>query len=165
MTNDKGQNRMDSVPSSSTLILGVGNILLGDEGIGVRVIEAMKDIDFPGDVEILDGGTASLDLLQILDGRKKVIIIDAVQGGEEPGTLYRFTPEDIRANRPVSTSLHQVGLLETLSTLELSGNPPQDITIFGIEPENIDWSLELSPEIAAVIPRVIELVLDDIRTG
>jgi hydrogenase maturation protease len=165
MTDEKGQNPSGSAPSHTTLILGVGNILLGDEGIGVRVVEAMKDMDTPGDVELLDGGTASLDLLQILDGRKKVIIIDAVQGGEEPGTLYRFTPGDIRANRPVSTSLHQVGLLETLSTLELSGNPPRDITIFGIEPENLDWSLELSPGIAALIPRIIELVLDDIRTG
>lgn len=165
MANKGGQDHTDSAPRSSTLILGVGNILLGDEGVGVRTIEAMQKMNLPDDVEILDGGTASLDLLEILDNREKVIIVDAVQGGGEPGTLYRFTPDDIRANRPVTTSLHQVGLLETLTTLELSGNIPRNITIYGIEPKSLDWSLELSPEIAAMIPRIIELVLDDIRAG
>jgi hydrogenase maturation protease len=96
-----------NAPPSSILILGVGNILLGDEGVGVRVIEAMQEIDLPDTVELIDGGTASIDILEFLKNREKVIVIDAVQGGGgEPGTLYRFTPGDIKVRKPVYTSLH-----------------------------------------------------------
>jgi hydrogenase maturation protease len=152
-----------SAPHSSILILGVGNILLGDEGVGVRVIEAMQEMDLPDTIELLDGGTASIDILEFLKNRERVIVIDAVQGGGgEPGTLYRFTPADIKVRKPVYTSLHQVGLLESLTTLEYTGESLKDIIIFGVEVEKLGWSLELSPDIKAVIPRIIEKVLEEI---
>jgi hydrogenase maturation protease len=158
----EGQKQKDSAPQPSILILGVGNILLGDEGVGVRTIEAMKDRELPDNVELLDGGTASIDILEYIKYREKVIIIDAVQGGGKPGTIYRFTPDDIQTRKPIYTSLHQVGILEALSTLKYTGGTPEDITIYGIEPESLEPSLELSPEIATIIPRVIELVLGEI---
>ncbi len=161
--NIQGQNNKNSAPSPSILILGIGNILLGDEGVGVRVIEAMSEIKMPDNVELMDGGTASMDILGNLDSEIKVIIIDAVQGGGEPGTIYRFTPKDIQSPKPVFTSLHQIGLLETLSELEMVGRPPLNIVIFGIEPKNLEWGLELSPEIAAIIPRVSQMVLEEIH--
>ena len=152
----------DSAPSPSIVILGIGNILLGDEGVGVRVIEAMGEMNVPVNVELLDGGTASMDILGNLDPGTKVIIIDAVQGGGEPGDIYRFTPKDIKSPKPVFTSLHQVGLLEVLSELEMIGRTPLDITIYGVEPKNLEWSLELSPEVAAIVTRVSEMVLEEI---
>ena len=161
--NVRGQNT-DSAPSPSILILGVGNILLGDEGVGVRVIEAMSKMLLPENVELIDGGTASMDILSSLDPATKVIIIDAVQGGGEPGTIYRFIPKDIKSPKPVFTSLHQVGLLESLSELEMVGKSALDIIIYGVEPKNLEWNLELSPEIASVIPRVLELVIEEINS-
>ena len=151
-------------PRSPVLVLGVGNILLGDEGVGVRVIEKMQELELPDGVELLDGGTASIDILEYLKGREKVIIIDALRGGgDKPGTVYRFTPADIRVKRPVYTSLHQVGLLESLTMLDYTGESLKDVTIYGIEVEKVGLSLDVSPEITAVIPDLIELVLDDLR--
>lgn len=152
----------DSVSPAPVLILGVGNILLGDEGVGVRVVEAMGGRELPDNVELFDGGTASIDLLGILANRDKVIIIDAVKGGNQPGTLYRFTPDDITIQRQHLTSLHQLGLLETLTIFRCLGHTPPEVLIYGIEPKEIGWGLELSPEVASVVPRVIELVLSEL---
>jgi len=145
------------------LILGVGNLLLRDEGVGVHVISALRDRELPDDVELWDGGTASFDLLDTLAGRRQVIIIDAVRTGSEPGTIFRFTPEDISARREQVTSLHQVGLLEALTVAEhLLDSAPQEVIILGIEPKEIDWGLELSPEVEAAVPKVIELVMEEL---
>lgn len=145
------------------LILGVGNLLLRDEGVGVHVISALRDRELPDDVELWDGGTASFDLLDTLAGRRQVIIIDAVRTGSEPGTIFRFTPEDISASREQVTSLHQVGLLEALTVAEhLLDSAPQEVIILGIEPKEIDWGLELSPEVETAVPKVIELVMEEL---
>ena len=154
---------MPSACSSPVLVLGVGNILLGDEGVGVHVIRQLERHTLPLDVELLDGGTASLDLLDSIANRDKVVVIDAVKGGSEPGAIYRFTYSDIKAQRYIFTSLHQVGLLETLSIATYLNCMPREIIFFGIEPKQIDWGLELSPEAAATVPRVIELVLAEIE--
>jgi hydrogenase maturation protease len=159
------QIKQESISHSPILILGVGNILLSDEGVGVRVIEAMESLELPDDVELFDGGTASVDLLNNLADRDKVIIIDAVQGGSKPGTLYRFTPDDITVQRQNFTSIHQVGLLETLTTAKYLGCEPREVVIFGIEPKEVNWGLELSSEIRVVLPRVVELVLNEIETA
>ncbi|MFQ6001753.1 MAG: HyaD/HybD family hydrogenase maturation endopeptidase [Anaerolineae bacterium] len=145
------------------LILGVGNILLRDEGVGVHVISTLRDRELPDDVELWDGGTASFDLLDTLAGRRQVIIIDAVHTGSEPGTIFRFTPEDISASGEQVTSLHQVGLLETLNVAEhLLDAAPEEVIILGIEPKEIEWGLELSAEVEAAVPKVIELVMSEL---
>ncbi len=157
-----GWGRKNPAPYPSILILGVGNILLSDEGVGVRVIEAMKSMTLPDNVEILDGGTGAFDLFDIMANRDTVIIIDAVKGGGEPGAVYRFGPDDIKAEAKFLTSVHQISLLDTLSMARITGCSPRDIVIFGIEPREVDWGLELSPEVAAVVPKVIELVLSEL---
>ncbi len=146
----------------STLVLGVGNILLSDEGVGVHAIEAMKGRDLPPDVEVLDGGTASLELLNIIANRDKVIIIDAVEGGGEPGTIYRFTPDDIKYHSVTFTSLHQISLLETLTDAKYLGIMPKTVIILGVEPKEMGLGLEMTPELSAVIPRVVELVMAEL---
>ena len=157
-----GWGRKNPTPHSSILLLGVGNILLSDEGVGVRVVEAMKEIKLPDNVELLDGGTGAFDLLDVMADRDKVIIIDAVKGGGEPGAVYRFSPDDTKAEVKFLTSVHQISLLDTLSMARITGCSPRDIVIFGIEPREVDWGLELSPEVAAVVPKVIELVLSEL---
>ncbi len=160
-SNEAEQNSRSSA-HSPVLVLGVGNILLSDEGVGVRVVEAMEGRELPDDVELFDGGTASVDLLDSLANRDRVIVIDAVNGGSEPGTLYRFTPDDITNQKQSFISLHQIGLLETLTIASYLGCAPREVIIFGIEPRKVSWGLELSPEVAAVVPRVIELVLSEL---
>jgi hydrogenase maturation protease len=144
------------------LIIGVGNILLSDEGVGVRVVEAIQQMKMPDNVEVLDGGTASMALLDSLGDRDKVIVIDAIKGNHEPGTLYRFTPDDISAQREVITSIHQLGVLDALAHVEYMGCAPKSVVFFGIEPDKLDLGLELTPKVKSKIPRVIELVLREL---
>ena len=151
MVNDiEGQKGKNYAPSSSTLVLGIGNILLSDEGVGVRVVEALKEMKLPDNVELLDGGTGAFDLLDIMAEYNTVIIIDAVQGGGEPGAVYRFYPSDIGMQKKCLTSVHQVGLMDALSMARLTGHSPQKIIVFGIEPEDMGWGLELSVKITKV---------------
>ena len=144
------------------LILGVGNILLRDEGVGVRVIEALQSMDLPGDVELYDGATAGADLAYCLDGRKRVIVIDCIHGDSPPGTVFRFTPEDVISQEGGRLSLHQIGLIDALRMAAQLGSAPGDVVIYGITPKELSYGLDLSPEIAAVIPKIVELVLSEI---
>jgi hydrogenase maturation protease len=158
----KGQGKESPVPYFPILVMGVGNILLSDEGVGVRVIEAMRDVKLPDNVETLDVGTGALDIIDIIANREKVIIIDAVKGGGEPGAVYRFTPNDIAIPSPTPISIHQFDIPGTLNMAELAGCSPHQVVIFGIEPKRVGWGLELSPEVAAIIPRVIELIMGEL---
>ena len=144
------------------LVLGIGNILLRDEGMGVRVIEQMQKIHLPDDVELVDGGTAGADLLDVLAERQKVIVIDAVQSDCEPGTVLRFTADDLIQPDGVGMSLHELGLGEALTMTRQLGCAPKDVVVFGIKPKDTGCGLELSEEIVASVPKVIELVLAEI---
>ena len=147
----------------SILIMGVGNILLSDEGVGVHVIRALSEIKLPDNVELLDGGTASMSFLDTLSNREKVIIIDAVKGNDKPGTIYRFTPSDISTQKEMITSLHQIGILDSLTMSQFLNNAPQNVVIVGIEPKELDWGMSLSSEVTAVIPHVVELICKELE--
>ncbi len=146
------------------MVLGVGNILLKDEGVGVRVIERLKaSYSFPPEVELMDGGTAGLDLMPFMEGFQHVIIVDTVKTGEPPGSIFRFTPDDINVKVPYKTSLHQIGMVEVFAIAEALGKK-LDAVIIGIQPEDMsDWGLELTPTIEAKIPELIELVLKELE--
>ena len=152
----------DWASPSPVLILGVGNILLRDEGVGVRLVEAMSSCKLPPGVELVDGGTASVELIDYIRGRKKVVIIDAVKGGQEPATIYRFKDTDVDGVERPQLSLHDIGLLENLALVKYLDKPPEEMIIFGVEPKDLSVGLELSPEVAKVIPRLIELVIAEI---
>jgi hydrogenase maturation protease len=152
-----------SAPSRKPiLILGVGNTLLKDEGMGVHVIDRVKALDLPEEVEVIEGGVLGLDLLDYIEDREKIIIIDAVNGGDRPGTIYRLRRKDIemRENRCLS-SLHDIDLPHVLHMADLMGEHI-DPVIIGVEPKDMSVGLELSPEIEAQIPKVIDLVLKEI---
>ncbi|GAI73545.1 unnamed protein product, partial [marine sediment metagenome] len=116
------------------LVLGVGNILLGDEGIGVHIIKELEKEKLPGNVELMDAGTALFSIVYLLKKRKKVIVIDAAKGGEEPGTIYRIPPSQIKNEHSKILSMHEMGLRECLVTLEQE-RVSQDIVIIGVEPD------------------------------
>ena len=144
------------------VVLGMGNVLLGDEGIGVHVAHALEEAPPPCNValEILDGGTLP-DIVASLGEVDKLIIVDAVQGGDEPGVIYRFRPEEIRLDNEVFTSLHQINLLEELWMTERFGQKPKEVVIIGVEPEDMSLGLELSAKLQERIPRIIEVVLEE----
>lgn len=144
------------------LVLGIGNILLCDEGVGVRVIEQMQKMRLPDYVELVDGGTAGTDLMGVLAERQKVIVIDAVRADCQPGTVLRFTVDDLVRPDRVGMSLHELGLGEALTMTRQLGCEPGEVVVFGIKPKDIGCGLELSQEIAALVPRVVELVLVEI---
>jgi hydrogenase maturation protease len=159
----EGRGTKKPAPYSPVLVLGVGNILLSDEGVGVRVVDAMKEMKLPGNVELLDGGTGAFDLIDVIADREKIIIIDAVNGGCEPGTIFRFSPEDFGAQHYHITSAHEVGLLDALAMAKIAGCSPRQIIIYGIEPKRLDWGTELSREVATIIPKVLELINSELK--
>jgi hydrogenase maturation protease len=145
------------------LILGIGNMLLRDEGVGVHVAQRLQSIDLPEEVELMDGGVLGLDLLEHLEGREKIIIVDAVQGGKAPGTIYRLRRKNMgKENRPL-LSLHDIDLSHVLEVADLMGQH-LDPVIIGIEPKDLSVGLELSPEIEVKIPDIIKLVMEEIES-
>ena len=147
-----------------TLVLGIGNILLRDEGVGVRAIEAMQDMELPTDVELLDGGTSGADLIDELADRRRVIVIDAMKTDCKAGTIFRLTDKDLIQKASESISLHEFGLLETLIATRHLGCAPQEVIIFGIQPKEVSPGLELSDELTKVLPKVIDLVLAEVQS-
>ncbi len=148
----------------ATLVLGLGNILLRDEGVGVRVVQAMEGLVLPPDVELFDGATAGLDLLDVLADRRKVIAIDAIAGDSAPGTVLRLSPDDLVPEESHRVSLHEIGFLETLAAAEQLGVAPQELVVFGVKPLDVSYGLDLSPKIARLLPRIVELVLSELET-
>ena len=144
------------------LVLGIGNILLGDEGVGVRIVEAMRERAMPEDVEVADGGTGGADLVDLMAGRRKVIVIDAAEFDGRPGDILRFTAADLGRREGIGLSLHDLGLAEALTMMRHLGCAPEEVVIFGIKPKRIAPGLDLTAEVAAAVPKVIRLVLAEL---
>jgi hydrogenase maturation protease len=143
-------------------IIGVGNLLLKDEGIGIHAIQALQSLDLPSRIELIDGGT-SPDLIAYTGAVEKVIIIDAAKAGGPPGAIYRFKPDDLSADKYEVASSHQMGVKENLRLLALTGREPPETIIIGIEPEEISPGLELSPILQQKMPEIIKVVLAEIN--
>jgi len=147
-----------------TIILGIGNLLLKDEGVGIHAIRALEGRDLPPGVELIDGGTAGFDLLPLLEGADKIIVVDALRGGEPPGAVYRLTPADCQARQQDSpVSLHDFGILEGIRALEIIEERAPRVVIIGVEPGEIDWGWELTPEVAASLPAVVKLIEKELK--
>jgi hydrogenase maturation protease len=143
---------------TNVLILGIGNIILGDEGVGVHAVRRLAEQALPPGVEILDGGTSGADLVDFLDGRDKVVVIDAAAGDGPPGTIYRCEASELPEQRG-TLSLHEFGLLDSLRMTEQLGCPPRRVVLLAVQPAALEVRTELSPAVAAALPRVIALAL------
>ena len=146
------------------LIMGIGNILLQDEGIGVHVVRRLKEMSLPNNVEVLDGGTAGLDLVDFMENRRKLIVIDAVKAGDKPGTIYRLTEENLKIKPKAIMSFHEIDFLDALYMSDVMRNKPKETVVIGIEPKDMSDGVELSPEIEERIPRIIEIVMEELNT-
>ncbi len=148
------------------LVLGVGNILLRDEGVGVKVIERLESLyDFSDNVELMDGGVLGLRLLDPIVSSDCVIVVDAVQNGQPPGSLYRFGAEELEKRVTFKNSLHQLDLVEALAYAEVMGHRPSAV-IIGIEPADISpWGVELTDIVQARLPEMCSRVLSEVENS
>jgi hydrogenase maturation protease len=147
-----------------TIVIGLGNPLMADEGIGTVLVDALTKQAVAGDlpsedVEYLDGGCGGMYLLHSIADRKKVILIDCALMGTEPGTMKRFTPDDVNTVKQMAhLSLHEVDILQVIKMAKEIGQCPDDIVIFGIEPVSIKQQLHLNPEIQAKLDDYLDLI-------
>jgi hydrogenase maturation protease len=148
---------------TETALLGVGNLLLSDEGVGVHVVKQLMGMALPPGVEVIDGGVSGLGLLGAFTEKDRLIVIDAVRGGEAPGSLYRFGIEDLTTYpQRFKMSIHEAGIVDVVRLARLLGRIPKT-TIIGVEPKSLEMGMDLSPEIQARVPRVIELVFEELK--
>lgn len=153
-------------PPKPVLVLGVGNILLADEGIGVRVIEAFgkRYAPLPAAVEVIDGGTAGMALIDVIAGRRHLIVVDAVAGDGPAGSVVRLAGSAVAPFLRQRLSPHQLGLLDVLAYLALVETAPETVTIIGITPQDLDLGLALSPALAAALDSFSERVADELAS-
>jgi hydrogenase maturation protease len=145
------------------LVLGMGNILLEDEGLGVRALEQLsRNYVLPPGVELLDGGTTGMGLLDDIGGREHVLVLDAVQNGEPPGTLVVMRDDEVPVYFGIRVTPHQLGLADVLATLELSGEQPGSVTVLGMVPHSLEMSLELSEPISARLEELVEMAAGEL---
>ncbi len=149
---------------SRILVLGIGNILLQDEGVGVRVVEyLLARYAFADNVQMLDGGTIGLELLFYIEGVDKLIVIDAVDAAQPPGGIVCLVDDEIPALLGKKLSPHQVGLADLLVVARMRDIIPSQVVLIGVQPAMIDTGLELSPIISAKVPEMAQMILDQIR--
>jgi hydrogenase maturation protease len=146
------------------LVMGVGNPLMRDEGVGPRVVELLRAAyEFPDNVEVVDAGTMGFMILDVLRGFDRLIIVDALQGTDEPaGTVMLLTPDDFAPNQ-VMHSLHDTRLIDVLQAAELIDIRPETVAV-GVQIESIqEWVLELSPAVEAALPTAAAVVLEQLH--
>jgi len=144
-------------------VLGIGNLLMQDDGVGVHVIRHLQERKLPPEVKLIDGGTYSYDLLEFIVEADTCIVVDAMHGGGEPGTIYRAPFDELEINPdPGAVSLHEMSLVEAVYLLRLEGHDP-NIIVYGVEPHTVSLGLELTDTVARQVPRVADLIEQDIR--
>jgi hydrogenase maturation protease len=142
------------------VVLGIGNILLTDEGVGVRTIEALeRDYALPPDVEIIDGGTCGMEMLEQLENLDGLIVVDCVRCNQPPATPVLLKDDDVPVFFRTKLSPHQVSLSDVLASLEFTDKAPKSVAIVGMQPVSMALGLELSPEVAARVPELVNMTL------
>lgn len=151
--------------SLSVLVLGIGNLVMTDDGVGVRVVQCLtSNYVFPAGVTVLDGGTLGLDLLPFLEDLTHLLIIDAMATGGPPGTIARLTGDDIPVAFETKLSPHQMGLKDLLAVSILQGHVTPETVLLGIQPEAIELGVELSPSVEAKLQTLVEMSLRELES-
>lgn len=150
---------------SGSIVIGIGNSIRSDDGVGIHVVRGLEG-RVPDNVELIEGTVYCADLLPFLEGRDSAIFIDGIDAGEEPGAIFRFSPEQVKQKRPAEPiSLHDFGIYELIAAAELLDQRPPYITIVCVQVKSTDMGEELSDEVAAAVPHACELVLELLGGG
>ena len=151
---------------SSTLVLGMGNPILSDDGVGLYVAERLQAGPMPDGVEVQLSEVAGLRLLELVKGYDKVVIVDALRSGREPGEIVRYEAREFKGGHRYG-SAHSIGLHTALELGRQLGMPmPEDVTVFAVEAEDIEtFGEDFSPPVAAAAEKVIDLVRAEVGAG
>lgn len=146
------------------VVLGIGNILLTDEGVGVRTVERLAaEWVLPPGVEVIDGGTCGMEMLEQLENLDALLVVDCVRCGQAPATSVLLAGDDVPVFFRTKLSPHQVGLCDVLASLEFAGRAPRETVIVGMQPASMDLGMELSPAVAAKVPELVAMVVAELR--
>ncbi len=146
------------------VVLGIGNTILSDEGVGVHALAALQqDFELPPGTEVIDGGTAGMELLDALTDVDLLLVFDAVKAGRAPGSLVCLEGDEVPVFFRHKLSPHQVGIGDVLASLRFAGNGPRDLVLVGVEPAVLDLGLSLSAAVAASLPRMIAAAAEQLR--
>ncbi len=159
--NDMENDLPDNVlyPSEVT-VLGVGNVILKDEGFGVRVVEYLDArYEFPDTVQLVDGGTLGIELTQYLTGTRRLLVIDSINGGKEPGTTFCFRNDEVMAHFQDKLSAHEVGIQDVLALLTVTGRKIPEVAVIGAQPCSVEAGVELTEKMRELLPHTAEQAL------
>jgi len=149
------------------IVVGLGNILMSDEGVGVRVVDRLKErYTFPANVEVYDGGTTGMHgLLPLMEEADHMIVIDAVNGPGEAGDVYRYSLEDFKLTIPKKLSAHDIGFIECLAVAEINETLPRSVTVIGVKPSDMTtMSMELTETVKASMEKLMDMTLAELRS-
>jgi len=151
------------MPTPATyIVLGLGNTLHSDDGIGPQAIERLRsDPRVPGDVSLIEGGTLGLELLTYIWDCSTLMVLDAVDVGQPPGTLVRMSSQELQT-LPGKGSVHQLGVADLLVALRVLANRTPEVVLLGVQPASIEWGTELSPAVAAVLPALADAAVAEV---
>ncbi|HVO69067.1 MAG TPA: hydrogenase maturation protease [Aggregatilineaceae bacterium] len=155
-----------SIQTGDTLILGVGNPLLGDDAVGVLAVQQLQErTDLPPDVTVVDGGTDGLGLVPLIESYRRVILVDAVQMGLSAGTIRRFTWQEARfVGHGQGLSLHQSDLTDAMALAEALHCLPQEVVVYGIQPHTVDLDRPLSTAVERALPALIDALINEVMS-
>lgn len=145
-------------------VIGVGNLLMGDDGIGIHVVEALRKEALPQGVQVFDASTRAFDVLEFMDGCDRAVVVDAYMEKGVPGTVYRFAFDPTAGTQeiPVNLSMHDIDFTAALRAGQDSYNFPSEIVVIGIEPEILEWGIGLSPSLENAFPDILDAVRDEL---
>jgi len=147
---------------SPVVVLGVGNLLRQDEGVGVHAVRVLASLGLAEKVELVDGGTAVFEALSAWSEIGKLVIIDALHAGRAPGMIARVSLKDIADRTAPALSLHEQGLLDALALLRQGGLRVGEVVIYGVEPAEMEWGTELSEPVAECLPRLAARIQEEL---
>jgi len=154
---------VENFPCPNAVVIGVGNTILSDDGVGVHAARLLQaDSRVPAGVAILDGGTLGLELLPYACDASRLLLLDAVNSQANPGTLARMTGEDLLAAK-AGRSVHQLGVADLIAALALASAKPQEIVVLGVQPANTDWGTTLSPAVEAALVALVEAAVTQLQ--
>ena len=156
---------MESLFVSENTVLGVGNIILSDEGFGVRVVEYLqKNFTFPENVALIDGGTLGVELLHFVAGTRRLLIIDSIDGGAVAGSTFHLRGDEIKAHFAQKISAHEVGIQDVLTMLELSGKKIPCVELIGAQPFSLEAGVELTAQMKKLVPLFADKAVEILKS-
>lgn len=155
---------MEPLLSASTVVIGVGNTILSDDGVGVHAARLLQeDPRVPAGVVILDGGTIGLELLPYVVDASRVLLLDAINSDAAPGALARMTGQELLSTK-TGRSVHQLGVADLVAALALVSTQSQEIVVLGAQPQNTDWGTSLSPSVEAGLPALVDAAVAQLQS-